>query len=82
MKIYVLTCINEEGTLVSVEAFTDRNVAFQQMKDEIQAEVVNAEMEEYEDIDHDYDSCSGHVGYGDELYYTWDLSEVEIGETR
>lgn len=78
MKIYILTCVNEDGDVVSVEPFMSRDMAYATMGAQYRAE--RRECEEYETLDPDYDYLEGNkaAAGNDRYYYVWQIHEREL----
>lgn len=78
MKIYILTCVNEDGDVVSVQPFKMREMAFAVMAEQHDAERREFDENEALDPDHDYlEDNMASVG-NDRYYYVWQIFEREL----
>ena len=78
MKIYILTCVNEDGDVVSVEPFKTRALANATMCAQYSAE--RREFEEEETLDPDHDFIEGNLAAvgNDRYHYVWQIHEREL----
>lgn len=77
MKIYILTCVNENGDIVSVQPFKARELAFANMATQYYAERKEFERDGTLDGHDDIDEDSAVVG-NDRYYYFWRIFEREL----
>jgi len=78
MKIYILTCVNEDGDVVDVQPFVNRAVAEAAMDAQYRAE--RREFEENETLDDDHDYIEGNMAAAgnDRYHYVWQIYEREL----
>lgn len=78
MKIYILTCVNEDGDVVGVYPFVDKALAFYTM--DAQYRAGRREFEENETLDDDHDYIEGDMAAvgNDRYYYVWKIHEREL----
>lgn len=78
MKIYILTCVNEDGDVVSVEPFKTRESANATMCAQYSAD--RREFEEHETLDPDHDFIEENIAStgNDTYYYVWQIFEREL----
>lgn len=78
MKIYILTCVNEDGDVVGVYPFVDKTLAFFTMDAQYRAE--RREFEENGTLDDDHDYIEGNMASvgNDRYYYVWQIHEREL----
>lgn len=78
MKIYILTCVNEDGDVVLVEPFKKRESANVTMC--AQYIEKRREFEENETLDPDHDYLEGNMAAAgtDRYYYVWQIHEREL----
>lgn len=78
MKIYILTCVNEDGDVVSVQPFVSRELAFYTMDAQYRAE--RREFEEDETLNPEHDFIEGNIASAgnDRYYYVWQIHEREL----
>ena len=78
MIVYILTCVNEDGDVVSVEPFVNHDLAFATMHAQYRAE--RREFEENETLDDDHDFIKGDTASAgnDRYYYVWKIFEREL----
>lgn len=78
MKIYILTCVNEDGDVVDVQPFVNRDLAFATMDAQYRAERREFEENETLDDDHDYFYKDAACVGNDRYYYLWNIFEREL----
>ena len=79
-KIDILTCVNEDGTVVSANVFTIEKAASDAMEAQFQAEKEDAISCGWEEDDFDFaniDEDFAEIKYGSSEYY-WMITEEEI----
>lgn len=78
MKIYILTCVNEDGDVVDVCPFVDKAMALYTMDAQYRAR--RREFEENETLDPDHDYIEGNMAAvgNDRYYYVWQIHEREL----
>ena len=77
-KIYILTCVNENSDVVSVQTYKSESEAKADMKAQYEAELRDAEESGFEDIE---GSCGGNrasIAYGTDgiCEYKWQVHEA------
>ena len=77
MNAYILTCINEEGTLVSAEAFENEFKARTAMRESMENEKFDAEESGFEIDDEDIEVYSAFIEFGSQSY-RWDITPAEV----
>ena len=75
--LYILTCVNEEGTLVSAQVFDNEFKARTAMREDFEREKVDAEASGYEIDDEDIEVYSASLFFGSQSY-KWDITPAEI----
>ena len=77
-KIYILTCVNENGDLVAIKSFKSEDEARADMRGQYNAELRDAEESGFEDIDGECGGNRASIAYGtdDPCEYKWVVSEV------
>lgn len=78
MKIYILTCVNEDGDVVGVYPFVDKAKAFFTMDAQYRAERREFEENGTLDPDHDYLEDNMASAGNDRYYYVWQIHEREL----
>lgn len=78
MKIYILTCVNEDGDVVGVQPFTNQYLARATMDAQYMAE--RREFEENGTLDDDHDYIEGNMAAvgNDRYHYVWQIHEREL----
>lgn len=78
MKLYILTCVNEDGDVLVVEPFVDKTLAFYTMDAQYRDE--RREFEENETLDDDHDYIEGNMAAvgNDRYHYVWQIHEREL----
>ena len=78
MKIYILTCVNEDGNVVSVQPFTNQELARATMDAQYRAE--RREFDENGALDDDHDYIEGNLAAvgNDRYHYVWQIYEREL----
>ena len=78
MKIYILTCVNEDGDVINVEPFISRDLAYATMDAQYRAE--RRGFEENETLDTGRDYIEGNMAStgNDRYYYVWQIFEREL----
>lgn len=78
MKIYILTCVNEDGDVVGVQPFTNQYLARATMDAQYRAE--RREFEENGTLDDDHDYIEGNMAAvgNDRYHYVWQIHEREL----
>jgi hypothetical protein len=77
MNAYILTCINEEGTLVSAEVFDNEFKARTAMRESMENEKFDAEESGFEIDDEDIEVYSAFIEFGSQSY-RWDITPTEV----
>lgn len=77
MNTYILTCINEEGTLVSAEVFESEFKARTAMRESMENEKFDAEESGFEIDDEDIEVYSAFIEFGSQSY-RWDITPAEV----
>lgn len=77
MNAYILTCINEEGTLVSAEVFENEFKARTAMRESMENEKFDAEESGFEIDDEDIEVYSAFIEFGSQSY-RWDITPTEV----
>ena len=77
MNAYILTCINEEGTLVSAEVFESEFKARTAMRESMENEKFDAEESGFEIDDEDIEVYSAFIEFGSQSY-RWDITPTEV----
>lgn len=75
--LYILTCVNEEGTLVSAEVFGNEFKARTAMRGEFEREKFDAEESGYDIEDEDIEVYAASLFFGSQSY-KWDITPTEI----
>ena len=75
--LYILTCINEEGTLVSAEVFDNEFKARTAMREDFERERDDAEESGYDIDDEDIEVYAASLFFGSQSY-KWDITPAEI----
>lgn len=75
--LYILTCVNEEGTLVSAEVFDNEFKARTAMREEFEREKFDTEESGYEIDDEDIEVYAASLFFGS-MSYKWDITPAEI----
>ena len=75
--LYILTCVNEEGTLVSAEVFDNEFKARTAMREEFEREKFDAEESGDEVDDEDIEVYAASLFFGSQSY-KWDITPAEI----
>lgn len=78
MKIYILTCVNEDGDVVFVQPFTTHELAHATMDAQYRAERRDFEEDETLDDDHDFIEENIASAGSDTYYYVWQIFEREL----
>lgn len=78
MKIYILTCVNEDGDVVWIEPFMSRDMAYATMDAQYRAERVEFKENETLDPDHDYLEGNMAAAGNDRYHYVWQIHEREL----
>ena len=78
MKLYILTCVNEDGDIVGVYPFVDKALAFYTMDAQYRAK--RREFEENWTLDDDHNYIEGNMAAvgNDRYYYVWQIHEREL----
>lgn len=78
-ELFILTVVNGEGELISVEAFKTYERAHKEMERSINAEIDDARAGWYEDeeIFHNISDTCGYVQYGDGNEYNYEITKVK-----
>lgn len=77
-KVYVLTCTNEESTVVSVDVFSTMAQAKIAMKGSYERELEESERQGYEpDVYDGIEDITARVSYGD-CFYDWLITEADV----
>jgi hypothetical protein len=77
MKVYILTCINEEGTLTGAEVFENEFKARTAMRESMENEKFDAEESGYEIDDENIEVYSAYIEFGSQSY-KWDITPTEV----
>ena len=77
MNAYILTRINEEGTLVSAEVFENEFKARTAMRESMENEKFDAEQSGFEIDDEDIEVYSAFIEFGSQSY-RWDITPTEF----
>ena len=77
MNAYILTRINEEGTLVSAEVFENEFKARTAMRESMENEKFDAEQSGFEIDDEDIEVYSAFIEFGSQSY-RWDITPTEV----
>jgi hypothetical protein len=75
--LYILTCINEEGTLVNAQVFDNEFKARTAMREDFEREKYDAEESGYDIDDEDIEVYAAFIGFGSQSY-KWDITPAEI----
>lgn len=78
MKIYILTCVNEDGTVLVVRPFITHELAQATMDAQYRAERREFEENETLDENHDYILAYQAATGNDRYYYVWQIHEREL----
>ena len=83
-KIYILTCVNENCDIVSVNPYKSEDEARAAMKAEYEAEARDAEANGYELDDYfsGVERNTAGISYGDECEYKWQIHEIEVPQSE
>ena len=76
-QVYVLTCVNEEGILVSAEVYGSEFKARTAMREDMERERFDAEESGYEIDDEDIEVYSAFIGFGGNSY-KWDITPTIV----
>ena len=79
-ELFILTVVNGEGELISVEAFKTHERAHEEMERSINAEIDDARAGWYEDeeIFHNISDTCGYVQYGDSLENSYEYKITKV----
>lgn len=75
-KIFILTCVNEEGEVVSVSGHKSHNEAHSEMESAVKNEIKDAESGGF-NFDFSLGKNNAKVSYGDENEYKWTITEID-----
>jgi hypothetical protein len=75
--LYILTCVNEEGTLVSAQVFDNEFKARTTMRADFEREKYDAEESGFEIEDEDIEVYAASLFFGS-MSYKWDITPTEI----
>lgn len=75
--LYILTCVNEEGTLVSAQVFDNEFKARTAMRESMENEKFDAEESGFEIVGEDIEVYSASLFFGS-MSYKWDITPTEI----
>ena len=75
--LYILTCVNEEGTLVNAQVFDNEFKARTAMRADFEREKYDAEESGFEIDDEDVEVYAASLFFGS-MSYKWDITPTEI----
>ena len=75
--LYILTCVNEEGTLVSAQVFDNEFKARTTMRADFERKWDDAEESGYEVDNADIEVYAASLFFGS-MSYKWDITPTEI----
>lgn len=76
-QVYVLTCVNEEGTLVGAEVYGSEFKARTAMRESMENEKFDAEESGFEIDDENIEVYHAYLGFGSQSY-TWDITPTIV----